>query len=165
MAGGITNDKDFASLPNSRIRPRKATDAAFTYKIKAQEPDAVDYTNDGLDTTDPNPQEATTNAADRGKTTINGNTLLIEKNTTRTYVTLRNLDPENSINYGYTDSPNMDKDANIDVGAIGTHDGENAGMTLKAGDSVDLEVPNCIYVRSLAADDSPVLIAVDYGIG
>jgi hypothetical protein len=162
MSGGITNDKDFASLPNSRIRPRKATDAAFSYKVLAQHPNGAGYTDDQFDTSVDGPSDATTEATDRGKSTTNGNTILIEKNTTRTYVTLRNLDSENSINYGYTDDPDMEDDGSgITLG----QSLEGAGMTLKAGDSVDLEVPNCIYVRSIATDDSHVIVAVDYGIG
>lgn len=160
MSGSITNPNEFASLPNSRIRPRKATDEAFTFQMYAQDPDGGDYTDDQFDTA-PTPSEATALAADRGKTTIIGNTILIEKNSTRTYITLRNLDSENSIVYGYDDVAALDLATLPVVGSTA----EGAGMVLKAGDSVDLEVPNVVYVRSHAPAGEKVLVAVDYGIG
>lgn len=150
------NPLNFASLPNSRIRPRKPTDQAFTFRILAQDPDDIGYSNDNFDTTANEPA-----SSDRGKSTTEGNTILIEKNKNRTYITLRNLDSDNPIVYGYADNALMDL-LNTPIEGVSL---EDSGFVLRAGDSVDLETPLEIYVRSHAPAGEPVLVAVDYGIG
>lgn len=140
MPNNITNPADLASFPNSRIRPRKATRAADTYHILA----SSDGTIGALDTTVTPPQNT-----DRGSITTQGNVVVAEENENRTYLTLRNIDAERSVRYGYVDRNTLADD----------------GFELRAGDSVDLEAPTAIYVVGIATDNLQVRCCIDFGEG
>ena len=133
---------EYASLPNSRQRPRKPTQEADTFIIHIP----VDNT---IGVIDPSVDPVT--SANRGNVTFNGNSILIENNQNRTLLTLRNVHASAYIRYGFVDRPTLNQD----------------GLLLKAGDSVDLESPQVVYVARELNDESGEEIEVDvhFGIG
>ena len=122
--GNPTCAKRLASFPNTRERPRRPTQTADTYSV-----DALTSAVGPFDTSTTEITEA-----DIGTQTTNGNTIAAPIDPDRTYLTLRNLDPLNSIVYGYKDLADLDTE----------------GMILKAGDSADLDaIDDPIYIRSI----------------
>lgn len=127
-----------ASFPNSRIRPRKPTESATTFG-RTVEPDGT------IGAVDPGAAEPV--FADEDSQTVNGNTVVAARNLNRTYLTIRNVDPSESIAYAYDDTIDITVD----------------GMILRAGDSADLESPQTVYAVSLGA--VAVNLRYDQGIG
>jgi hypothetical protein len=78
-----------------------------------------------------------------------GNVMVISADPNRTYLTVRNSnsDVNDHIRYGYSSMPNL----NVD------------GMLLRGGEAADLEAPNPLWVRNLAA--VPILLLFDIGEG
>lgn len=140
------NAGNFASFPNSRNSSRSSTKTSDTYALLAKWFDnGLDLpVAGGFDTVANEPAEI-----NRGDATLNGNTILIEKNRTRTYTILRNVDSSEGIVYGYVDRDDL----------------ETTGMILRAGDTVELDNKNAIYIRSIATDSSDIECRVDFGLG
>ena len=137
------NPTDFASLPNSRNSSRTSTKNSDTFASVAIFDDAAGP----LDTSDPSFNE--TDVANRGIVTTNGNTLLIEKNRTRTFLILRNIDSAETIVYGHVDRPTLKDD----------------GMILRAGEPVEIDSKNPVYVKSVATDSSDINLRIEFGLG
>ena len=133
--------KQLGSFPNTRQRPRKPTIDADTAQVLAKDALGVPDISSVADL-------VSDDKTDEGKLTTNGNTILRARNLDRTYLTLRNIDPSENIAYGYRDRANL----------------ATSGMILRAGDSVDIDSPKIIFVRSLALGGD-VLTAYDEGIG
>jgi hypothetical protein len=134
------NANNFASLPNSRNSSRTSTKVADTYCFLALFPT-------GGGAFDPSLVEPV--FGDIGVETVNGNTILAPKNRTRTYLILRNVDSAETIKYGYEDRADL----------------ATTGMTLRAGEPVEIDSKQVLYVRSIATDSSDVECCVDFGLG
>lgn len=141
MAGDTNpaNAQNFASFPNSRNSSRSSTKTSDTYAVVAL--------FDPAGTIDTGVTEITD--AHIGVDTLEGNTILTAKNRTRTYLILRNVDSAEGIVYGYEDRNDL----------------EATGMILRAGDVVELDNKNVIYIRSIATDTSDIECRVDFGLG
>lgn len=141
----MTCKQKLASFPNTRQRPRKPTQESFTrnYTLPTNGTTGLlDTGAGGFDQTDD---------SNEGQVTTVGNMLIKAYMQERTYITLRNLGSAQNIRYRY-------KDATVDGAGFTT------GMTLRAGDSVDLESPEMIFVENMDGAE-PVEIAIDWGIG
>lgn len=75
------------------------------------------------------------------------NTLISVASQARTYLTIKNDSPTDSMVYGYEDLPNLDTE----------------GFILGPGEGIDLEARTAIYGRSLTLN--PVLMSTDEGFG
>lgn len=139
-------EKKIGSFPNSRIKTRKPTVFATTYKVIAifdQTPGPIDLSVVDIDD------------SHIGQKTINGNTIVSPATSTQTYLTLRNIDPSEPIFYGYA---LKDQDDAIDL--------LDQGQLLRAGDSVDIEVTaSVVLVRSASSLNQDIDCRIDRGIG
>lgn len=135
------------SFPNTRLRSRKPTKKAVTYKVIA----IYDDTAGPIDLTTQDPVDDTI----IGQKTVNGNTIVSPYSSEQTYLTLRNIDPAEPVFYGYAD---IGADDNIDL--------LDQGQLLRAGDSVDIEVTeSVVLVRSASSVDTDVDCRIDRGQG
>lgn len=140
----MTCNKTLSSFPNTRQRPRKPTQKSDTNSFNKPIPTGI---SQSFDTSGGNePLEA-----NEGEYTLNNNMIVKAYNQNRTYLTLRNGHSKFSIRYGYEDHADL-----------GTR-----GMLLRAGDSVDIESPQTVYVSHDAGEtvDEVISIFTDYGEG
>jgi hypothetical protein len=133
------------SFPNTRIRSRKPTKKAKTYKVIA----IWDNSAGPIDTT----VEVT--EAMIGQKTTNGNTIVSPASSEQTYLTLRNIDPSEPVFYSY-----------VDIGESDAIDLLDQGQLLRAGDSVDIEVTeSVVLVRSASSVSTDIDCRIDRGQG
>ncbi len=133
--------KSYASFTNTRQRPRKPTKEEDTmcYQLPVQAAvGTVDTGHVDFDDSDP---------VNNGELTLNGNMILTESNPDRTFLTLRNYHSADTIRYGFEDRADL----------------ITTGMPLKAGDAVDIDGPQMIYVKSNS--DELVETCKHWGIG
>ena len=115
--------KDLASFPNSRIKPRPATQAEVPYRRLA--------CGDG--------EIGGTVLPDGGIVTVNGNILLLPHDDNRTFAFIRNLDPVHILYWTMTDSSR----ALLDKGV-----GADYWQPLLPHEGADIESKEDIYIRS-----------------
>ena len=127
-----------ASFPNTRERPRKPTLTADTGRVMVKQSGVTGT----FDTTNG------VTVSDEGKVTTNGNTIVKASDSDRTYLTLRNVSPADSLVYGYRDRSDLN----------------NTGMILRAGDSVDIDSLDTIYARGISGS-TDIDVRVDFGRG
>lgn len=116
----MTIVRKLSSFPNSRIKPRSATSAAFTRN--------VDVCG--------NNEAAGTNMPDGSIVTANGNILILDANENRTKTLLRNISETSRMFFAYEDKPQM-IDGTLDDG----------GFFLEIGEAVDIETKEAIFAR------------------
>ncbi len=133
--------RKFGSFPNSRLRPRKPTknEDTMCYQLPAQGTvGTVDTSlpafDDTLDTSN-------------GELTTNGNMIIAHKDQNRTFLTLRNAHSGDIIRYGFFDRVDL----------------ATTGMPLRAGDAVDIDGPEMVYIASNS--DEAIETCKHWGIG
>lgn len=126
---------DFASFPNSRIKPRQATTQAFTRKIQVN--------HDG--------EASGTILDDGGEVTVGGNTLVLAADPNLTYMFMRNPSKTSRLFYSYEDKADMI-----------SGEQEEAGNFLEPGEGIDIEYAP-VYAR--AEGGERINVTIDYGIG
>lgn len=125
-----------ASYPNSRVKPRSATEQAFTLVRAVNVVDAA----------------AGSPLPDGGVVTANGNTQILPADPDRTYIELQNTHETQDIVYAYSDLANMEQADN----GIG-------GFLLRAGASISLESKGPVFCKSKGAN--VVTVNIDIGRG